>query len=188
MYNFNKVKTMKYINSIFALLSVIVVSAFMQSCQKTDPDFVHDRNTISSIQITMNPKVVGIPGIIEEYCKGDDPELGAKPVNLKEVINSDGKVEYQELEYGVDYTQEQIEGGFGIVRFELTPAQWKSYDITRVFITSSLDFDVICEEGFVGRHDLTYEPDSLKFGKEFTIHSGVGTKRKYRLYAVEVGD
>lgn len=177
---------MKLVSKLF--ICAVALMPFMQSCKSADPDFVHTRNTITSINISMSPKVQGVSGIIEEYCKGDDPELGSQPVNLIKTVKEDGTVEYKELVYGVDYTQEQIEGGFGIVRFELTDAQWKLYDVSKVFITSSLDFDVICEEGFVGRHDLTYEPDSLKFGKIFTMRSGVGTKRKYRLYATRVSN
>ncbi|MCH5215730.1 MAG: hypothetical protein J1F10_02215 [Muribaculaceae bacterium] len=176
---------MKFFSKL--IICAAVLMPFAQSCKSPDADYVHTRNTISSIQITMAPKVQGISGIIEEYCKGDNPENGDKPVNLKEVLDEDGNVvEYKELVYGVDYTQEQIEGGFGIVRFELTPAQWKLYDVTNVFITSSLDLDVICEEGFVGRHDLTYDPENNKYGKTFTMRSGVGTKRQYRIYAIEV--
>lgn len=172
---------MKLFTNIFLMCAaVVLISMMMPGCQKPDQDFIHARNTISYIQITHNPKVEGITGIIFEYAKGANPAVDA-PVNLKITEGANG-TEYTELVYGVDYKQEDIEGGFGIVRFDLNPAAWGRIDVTNAFLISTLDLDVICEEGFAGRHDLSYTETHK--GKEFTIHSGTGTKRKYLMYAM----
>jgi hypothetical protein len=77
-----------------------------------------------------------------------------------------------------DYTQEDIEGGYGLIFFSISESLKDDIDLTNVYLVATVTYDEIITPSLLGRHDITGD------GIILTVKSGVGTTRKYRVRGV----
>ena len=132
------------------LILVVAIMFALYGCPKADEEFVHESNTISSI--ICRGKVLGteVEGIIHEFDKNGVEITGV-------------------------FTQEEVEGGSGLIIFSV-PAIWNDeIDLTSVMLMARLTWDQIITPSLMGRHDITGE------GIIISVKSGAGTIRQYRI-------
>ena len=144
---------MKIINKILILSMTLMLWA----CGEADKEFVHDSNTISQMICKMVHDGSEFRGDIHEFDR-----------NGQEVIGS--------------FTQEDVEGGYGLILFEVSKSLEDDIDLTRIYLVATLSWDQFIEkidppgeQGLSGRHDITGD------GIIIQVKSGVGTKRQYRV-------
>lgn len=73
------------------------------------------------------------------------------------------------------FSKEQAEGGYGIIVFKVPASQAEDFDLSNVYLSASLTYDEFVTPTLSGRHDITGD------GIIFTVKSGTGTLRQYRV-------
>jgi hypothetical protein len=133
-----------------AFLSIFSTIILLWGCAKADKEFVHDKNTISQMICKAMHGGGEYLGEIYEYNKADELVTG-------------------------EFTQEEIEGGYGLIIFKISKSLEKDVDLTNIYLTATVTFDEFITPSLSGRHDITGE------GIIITVKSGVGTTRQYRV-------
>lgn len=132
------------------ILSLFLVIILSQSCAKADEEFVHQTNTISQMICKASHGGGEFKGEIYEYNKNDELMEG-------------------------DFTQEDIEKGYGLILFVIPKSLEKDIDLTNIYLTATLTYDEFITPSLTGRHNITGD------GIIITVKSGVGTTRRYRV-------
>lgn len=142
---------MKIINKIGVwMLSVFAVTVLLQSCAEADDEFVHSKTTISQMICKASHGSGEFRGEIYEYNKNDE-------------LMSD------------EFTQEDIEGGYGLILFAIPKSLEGDVDLTSIYLVATVTYDEFITPSLSGKHDITGD------GIIITIKSGVGTTRRYRV-------
>ena len=137
---------MKIINKIIILSMTIMLWA----CAEADKEFVHDSNTISQMICRAVHGGSEFQGKIYEFYKDGQEVTGS-------------------------FTQQEVEGGYGLILFEISKSLQDDIDLTRIYLVATLSWDQFITPSLSGRHDITGD------GIIITVKSGVGTTRQYRV-------
>ena len=137
---------MKIINKILILSSALM----MWACAEADKEFVHDSNTISQMICKAVHGGSEFRGDIHEFDRNG-----------------------QEVEE--DFTQQDVEGGYGLILFEILKSKQEEIDLTNIYLVATLSWDQFITPSLSGRHDITGD------GIIITVKSGAGTTRQYRI-------
>jgi len=132
------------------LMLCVSIAVLLWSCAKADKEYIHDTNTISQMVCSASHGSSEFRGKIHEFDK-------------------DGN----ELPEG--FTQQQAEGGYGIILFEISQSLSDDVDISNVYLVATLKYDESITPSLSGRHNITGD------GIIFTVKSGIGTTRQYRV-------
>lgn len=132
------------------MLSVLMIVVLTQSCAKADEEFVHRSNIISQMICKASHGSGEHRGTIYEYNRNDELMTG-------------------------NFTQEEVEGGYGLIIFTIPQTLEKEIDLTNIYLTATLTYDEIITPSLSGRHDISGD------GIIITVKSGVGTTRRYRV-------
>lgn len=141
---------MKNINKVGILFLCLSIAFLAWSCEEADDEFVHTKNVIKNISCKAIQGGSEFVGEIHEYDK--DGNLMEGP-----------------------FTQEDVEGGYGLVLFPVSQSLSDEVDLTSVYLTAGLEYDQIVTPSLSGKHDISGE------GMVIGVKSGVGTVRYYRL-------
>lgn len=143
---------MKIINRIGMLIFSIAMAASLWSCADLNEEyvFVHDTNTISQMVCRASHSAGEYRGEITEFNKNGEIVEG-------------------------DFSQEDVEGGYGLILFELPKTLKDDVDLTSVYLIATVTYDEFISPSLSGRHDITGD------GIIITVKSGVGTTRQYRV-------
>lgn len=141
---------MKTINKIGTLLLCLSIAFLAWSCAEAEEEFVHSSNVIKNISCQATQGGSQFVGVIHEYDK--DGNLVEAP-----------------------FTQEDVEGGYGLVLFAVSKSLSDEVDLTNVYLTAGLEYDQMITPSLSGKHDISGE------GMTIEVKSGVGTVRYYRL-------
>lgn len=137
-------------STMVALFVCVMASAFF-GCREADPEFVHTDNLINQLFMMTTLQGQQHSFTIDEY----DAE-GNKV---------DGKV-----------TAEMVAGGYGIAHIEFPLSQFDEIDLTKVYLSADVSYDVIITPGLQGVHDITGD------GIVVSVRGGNGKVRQYRIY------
>ena len=140
---------MKRIN-ILVFVPIMLLTVLLWSCTKAEEEFTHDSNTISQMICTASHTSGEYIGAIHEYDKNGALVPGK-------------------------FTQAQVEGGYGLILFELSKSLEDNVNLANIYLKATLTWDQIITPSLSGTHDITGE------GKIFTVKSGTGTTRQYRV-------
>lgn len=132
------------------MLSIFMVGILLQGCAQADDEFVHRTNTISQMICKASHGGSEFRGEIYEYNNND------------EIITE-------------NITQENVEGGYGLILFSIPQTLEKDIDLTSVYLTATLTYDEFITPSLSGKHNITGD------GIIITVKSGVGTTRRYRV-------
>lgn len=132
------------------IFSTLIIVILLLSCAKADEEFVHKTNTISQMICKATDRGGEFRGAIYEYNKNDELMTG-------------------------DFTQEDVEGGYGLIIFTIPQSLENDVDLTNIYLTATLTYDEFITPSLSGRHDITGD------GIIITVKSGVGTTRRYRV-------
>lgn len=142
---------MKIIHKIEVwMLSVFMLTTLLQGCAEADSEFVHDTNTISQMICKAAHGSSEFRGVIYEYDKDEKMVTG-------------------------DFTQADVEGGYGLILFGISKSLENDVDLTNVYLTATLTYDEFITPSLSGKHDITGD------GIIITVKSGIGTTRRYRV-------
>lgn len=142
----------KVIIRAFAAIMTVIIGVSMTACHEADPEFVHTDNLITTLYMSTSLQGTQYPFTIKEY-------------------NAAG-----ELVAPADVTPESVAGGYGVASIEFPVSQMEAVDLTKVFLTANVTYDVIIRPGLQGAHDITGD------GIVVTVTGGDGKSRKYRIY------
>lgn len=137
-------------STLVALFACVMASAF-SGCKEADPEFVHTDNLINQLFMSTTLQGTQRAFTIDEYDA--DGNLVPAPV-----------------------TAEMVEGGYGIAHIEIPLAQFDEVDLTKVFLSAHVSYDVIITPGLQGVHDISGE------GIVIHVKGGNGKIRNYRIY------
>lgn len=128
------------------------MAASLWSCADLNEEyvFVHDTNTISQMVCRASHSAGEYRGEITEFNKNGEIVEG-------------------------DFSQEDVEGGYGLIIFELPETLKDDVDLTSVYLIATVTYDEFITPSLSGRHDITGD------GIIITVKSGVGTTRQYRV-------
>ena len=141
---------MKMIHKTGFLLCVSM-TVLLWTCVKADKEYIHDSNTISQMICKASHGSSEFRGVIYEYDKNLNPITG-------------------------EFTQQDVEGGSGLIIFEIPESLKNDVDLTNIYLVATLTWDQVITPSLTGRHDITGNE-----GVIFTVKSGVGAKRQYRV-------
>ena len=143
---------MKTIYKIAIWLLSLVMIISLSNCASEDEEyiFVHDTNTISQMVCKASHSGSEFIGEIYEFTK-------------------DG------VQVEANFTQKEIEGGYGLILFPISQSLEKDVDLTNIYLKATLTYDEFVTPSLSGRHNITGE------GIIISVKSGVGTTRKYRV-------
>lgn len=142
---------MKIINKIEVwMLSVFMLTTLLQSCTEADNEFVHKTNTISQMICKAAHGSSEFRGTIYEYDKDEKLVTG-------------------------NFTQENVEGGYGLILFAISKSLEADVDLTNIYLTATLTYDEFITPSLSGKHNITGD------GIIVTVKSGIGTTRRYRV-------
>jgi hypothetical protein len=143
---------MKIVTKIGILMLTVSMTISMWSCADVNEDyvFIHDTNTISQMICKSSHSAGEFRGEITEFNKDD------------EIV-------------GGSFTQEDVEGGYGLILFAIPKSLENDVDLTSIYLIATVTYDEFITPSLSGKHDITGE------GIIITVTSGVGTKRQYRV-------
>lgn len=146
---------MKFIHKIGIFILSISLATSMWSCAEVNDDFVfvHDTNTISQMICKASHNAGEFKGEIIEFDK-------------------DGEI----VEVG--FSQEDIEGGYGLIRFSIPKTMENDIDLSNVYLIATVTYDEIITPSLSGKHDITGD------GLIISVKSGVGSTRQYRVRGI----
>ena len=142
---------MKIIRKIGVLLLSISLVALLWNCSSQDDEFIHNSNMISQMVCKASNGGSEYLGKIYEYDKDGNLMSGS-------------------------FTQEKVEGGYGLILFPISKSLKADVDLTTVFLNATVSYDEIITPSLSGKHDISGEEGII-----VTVKSGVGTTRKYRI-------
>ena len=140
---------MKIMKNIGLILTASL-AMLLCNCVEADKEFVHDSNTISQMICRASHGSSEFRGEIHEFDK-----------NGSEVSSG--------------FTQKEIEGGYGIILFEISKSLQDDVNLSNIYLIATLTWDQSITPSLSGRHDITGD------GIIITVKSGVGTTRQYRV-------
>ena len=140
---------MKIIKNIGLILTASL-AILLWSCTEADKEFVHDSNTISQLICRASHGSSEFRGEIHEFDK-----------NGNEVSSG--------------FTQKEVEGGYGIILFEISKSLQDDVNLSNIYLIATLTWDQSITPSLSGRHDITGD------GIIITVKSGIGTTRQYRV-------
>jgi hypothetical protein len=129
---------------------ILAALPLMWGCAEAEKEFVHDTNTISQMICKAKHGGGEYRGTIYEYNKNEELVTG-------------------------DFTQADVEGGYGIIVFAISKSLEKDVDLSNIYLVATVSFDEFITPSLTGRHDITGD------GMLVTVKSGVGTTRTYRV-------
>lgn len=134
------------------LILAITMVTSMWSCADVNEEyvFIHDSNVISQMICKASHSSGEFRGEITEFNKNGDIVEGT-------------------------IIQENIEGGYGLILFEIPKSLENDIDLTNVYLIATVTFDAFITPTLSGKHDITGD------GIIITVKSGVGTTRQYRV-------
>lgn len=143
---------MKIVHKIGILILTVSMTISMWSCADVNEEyvFVHDTNTISQMICKVSHNAGEFRGEITEFNKDGDIVEGS-------------------------FTQEDVEGGYGLILFAIPKSLENDVDLTNVYLIATVTYDVFITPSLSGKHDITGE------GIIITVKSGIGTTRQYRV-------
>ena len=145
---------MKTLRKMTFILSMAMTVMLWSCTEEADKEFVHDSNTISQMICKASHGTTEFIGKIYEYSK--DATL----------VSEGGDKEF---------SQKDVEGGYGIIVFEIPAPYMSTVDLKNIYLVATLDWDQFVTPTLTGRHDITGD------GIIITVKSGTGTKRSYRV-------
>lgn len=128
----------------------LLMAVVLWNCAEADPEFVHNTNTISQMVCRTTPAGGDNLGTIYEYDKNGDLVTG-------------------------EFTQEDVEGGYGLVLFSVSISLQADVDLTNIYLRATVTYDEFITPSLSGTHDITGD------GIVITVKSGIGTTRQYRV-------
>lgn len=137
-------------STLTALLACIMAGAF-SGCHDADPEFVHTDNLIKQLFMSTTLQGTQHAFTIDEY-DADGNKV-------------DGNV-----------TAEMVEGGYGMAHIEFPLSQFDEIDLTKVYLSAHVSYDVIITPGLSGTHDISGD------GIVVYVKGGNGKFRAYRIY------
>ena len=140
---------MKIIHQTGVILMVSTIM-LLWGCGKADKEFVHDSTVISQMICKAKHGSSEFIGTIYEYDKNGDLVAG-------------------------EFTQEEVEGGYGIIIFTISRTLEDEVDLQNIYLVATLSWDQSITPTMSGRHDITGE------GIIIRVKSGEGTNRRYRV-------
>jgi len=133
------------------------MTLMLWACGEADEEFIHDSNTISQMICRAKHDGSEFRGDIHEFDRNGQEIFGR-------------------------FTQEEVEGGYGLILFEVPKTLEEDVDLTKIYLVATLSWDQFIEkldppgeQGLSGRHDITED------GIIIQVKSGTGTKRQYRV-------
>ena len=149
-YQLNTYIKMKNKNIKMLLTALIAISLW--GCEGVNEEyvFIHDSNTISQMICKTSHSSGEFLGQIIEF-------------------NKDGE------EVEGDFSQSDIEGGYGLILFEIPKTLENDVDLTNIYLMATVKYDAFISPSLSGRHDITGD------GIIITVTSGVNTTRQYRV-------
>ena len=135
------------------LIIAAFVAILLTNCVEADKEFVHDSNIISQMICRASHGSSEFRGKIHEFDK-----------NGTEVSSG--------------FTQKEVEGGYGLILFEISKSLQDDVDLTNIYLIATLTWDQSITPSLSGRHDITGD------GIIITVKSGVGTTRQYRVRGI----
>ena len=155
-------KLFRYITSL-AIAACFCVA--FGSCAEAGSEYEHDNTLLKTVTIKTTPGAEGIAGQVIEY-------------------NADGQIVPADR-----VTLEAVEGGYGVVLFELSPLLRGIYDPERCYLGASLTFDQIIRPGLGGIKNITNRnAEGVAQGIDVTVTSGIGTVRRYTIIGYFQGE
>lgn len=148
----------KTIKLIIASVAVAGISLATSSCREDDGEFVHTDNTISQLKMMLTQQGAQYDFTIDEY-------------------DADGNLVTGEI------TEEKIAGGYGMAYISFPITQADDIDLSKVYLTAHVGYDVIITPGLQGVHDIQAKDENGNLvGKVISVRAGSGKVRKYRIY------
>lgn len=150
----------KYIKYMMHALAAMAMVATLNSCKDADPEFVHTDNLIQQLNMSTTLQGTQYSFAIDEY------DAQGNLVDADEV------------------TAERVAGGYGMAHIEFPITQVNDIDLTQVYITATVGYDVIITPSLSGmKHDITAtDEDGNLTGFVISVKAGSGKVRKYRVY------
>lgn len=156
---------MKLLKYIAASAVVAFFSLSVGSCAEQGHEYEHDDTLLKTVTIKTNPTADGKAGQIIEYNAAG------------EVVPAD------------KLTLKAVEGGHGVVIFELSPTLRGIYDPEHCYLGASLTFDQIVRPGLGGIKNITNRnAEGVAQGIDVTVTSGIGTVRPYKIIGYFQGE
>lgn len=155
-----KMNTMKkYIKYIMHVVVAVTMATTLNSCHDADPEFVHTDNLIQQLYMMTTLQGTQYPFTIEEY-------------------DAQGNLVTE------DITAERVAGGYGMAHITFPITQVNDIDLTQVYITATVGYDVIITPCLSGmKHDITAkDEDGNLVGFVIKVKAGSGKVRQYRVY------
>lgn len=156
---------MKLLKYITALAIAACLCVALGSCAEVGSEYEHDNTLLKTVTIKTTPGAEGIAGQIIEYdAKG-------------QIVPADR------------VTLEAVEGGYGVVLFELSPLLRGIYNPEHCYLGASLTFDQIIRPGLGGIKNVTNRnAEGVAQGIDVTVTSGIGTVRRYTIIGYFQGE
>ncbi|MDE6367724.1 MAG: hypothetical protein K2K94_00630 [Muribaculaceae bacterium] len=156
---------MKLFKYITASALAVFLSLAVGSCAEADHEFEHDNTLLKTVTIKTIPGADGIAGQIIEY------NAAGQVVPANEV------------------TLKSVEGGHGVVLFELSPTLRGIYNPEHCYLGASLTFDQVIRPGLGGIKNITNRnAEGVAQGIDVTVTSGIGTVRPYTIIGYFQGE
>jgi len=146
-------KTRNKIGYSIYILCFFLMALMVQSCAKANEEFVHETNTISQMICKGSLSGGEYAGTIYEYNKKGELMTGS-------------------------FTNEEINGGYGIIMLSIPESLRKDVDLTKVYLRATVTYDEMITPSLLGYHDISGD------GIIITVKSGTGTTRQYRVRGV----
>lgn len=143
---------MKIIKKI-GLIAIVSMTILLGNCDKAEKEYIHDSNTISQMVCSASHGSSEFIGEIHEFDKNGN-------------------------EVSAGFTQEQVEGGYGLILFNISESLKDDVDLANVYLIATLTYDQFVTPTLSGKHDISGD------GIIITVKSGVGTTRQYRVRGV----
>ena len=137
--------------SISLIVFTLAVAVMVGACHDADPEYVHTDNLINQLFMMTSQQGAQYSFTIIEY-------------------DAQGNV------VDKDITAEKVAGGYGMAYIEFPISQMDEIDLTKVYLTADVGYDVIIIPGQTGQHDITGD------GIVVAAKGGNGKARKYRIY------
>lgn len=141
----------KYFNTICLILLTLSMTGVMSGCKDDDGEFVHTDNLINQLFMMTTQEGTQYQFTIDEY-------------------DAQGNLVTEGI------TSESVAGGYGICHIEFDFSQRAEIDLTKVYLSADVSYDVIISPGLAGVHDISGE------GIVVNVKGGNNHVRKYRIY------
>lgn len=143
---------MKNFHKVLFVFTIIIGSILFQNCAKENEDYIfkHESNLISQMVLKASQTSGEYQGEIHEFDKDGNMMDGA-------------------------FTQEDVEGGYGLILFPISKSLENDVNITHVYLRATITYDAMITPTLSGIQDISGD------GIIITVTSGEKTKRQYRV-------